>query len=171
MREEFPRRVYYPLKSIINTSLIFRRLRELEAYTRITPTGNLDDVSLSHYNAVVLSGSTLSVEGLTEAEFSELAGVIVEDVLKEYGLCDKVWRAFAVVGDNMQVGVKGYTRDYGYVVTVRVMESSEDMTTDWIRVSHEVLDIMVRRVASNLSRVAMTTYAIASKPLSTTEPC
>lgn len=169
VREESPRGVYRSLKSIINTLLIFRRLRELRTHTRITPPGNLGNVGLSHYNAVILSGSPLSVEGLTEAGFSKLTKVM--EVLKEYGLCDKVWQAFAVVGDNIWVRVKEGARDYWYGVVARLVESSEDMTTVWIRVSHKALDMGVRRVASNLSRVAMTTYAIASKLLSTTEPC
>ncbi|MEM4427426.1 MAG: GMP synthase (glutamine-hydrolyzing), partial [Zestosphaera sp.] len=82
-----------------------------------------------------------------------------------------VWQAFAVVGDDMWVGVKGDERDQGYILTIRIVESSDGMTADWARIPHEVLDIMSRRITSSLSKVTTVTYAITSKPPSTIEPC
>jgi GMP synthase (glutamine-hydrolysing) len=104
-------------------------------------------------------------------EIVRKASKIVEDTLREYGLYDSVWQAFAVVGDDMWVGVKGDERDQGYILTIRVVESSDGMTADWVRIPHEVLDVMSRRITSSLSRVTAVTYAITSKPPSTIEPC
>ena len=104
-------------------------------------------------------------------EIVRKASKIVEDTLREYGLYDSVWQAFAVVGDDMWVGVKGDERDQGYILTIRVVESSDGMTADWVRIPHEVLDVMSRRITSSLSRVTTVTYAITSKPPSTIEPC
>ncbi|MEM0243622.1 MAG: glutamine-hydrolyzing GMP synthase [Zestosphaera sp.] len=104
-------------------------------------------------------------------EIVRKASKIVEDTLREYNLHDSVWQAFAVVGDDMWVGVKGDERDQGYILTIRIVESSDGMTADWARIPHEVLDIMSRRITSSLSKVTTVTYAITSKPPSTIEPC
>lgn len=104
-------------------------------------------------------------------EIVRKASKIVEDTLREHNLYDSVWQAFAVVGDDMWVGVKGDERDQGYIVTIRVVESSDGMTADWARIPHEVLDTISRRITSSLSKVTTVTYAITSKPPSTIEPC
>ncbi|MGC8975503.1 MAG: glutamine-hydrolyzing GMP synthase, partial [Thermoprotei archaeon] len=104
-------------------------------------------------------------------EIVRKASKIVEDTLREYGLYDLVWQAFAVVGDDMWVGVKGDERDQGYILTIRIVESSDGMTADWARIPHEVLDIMSRRITSSLGKVTAVTYSITSKPPSTIEPC
>ncbi|MEM0014206.1 MAG: glutamine-hydrolyzing GMP synthase [Zestosphaera sp.] len=104
-------------------------------------------------------------------ELARKASKIVEDTLKEHGIYDSVWQAFAVVGDDTWVGVKGDKRDQGYVITIRIVESSDGMTADWVRIPPEILDLMSRRITSSLNRVTMVTYAITSKPPSTIEPC
>ncbi|MDE1867422.1 MAG: glutamine-hydrolyzing GMP synthase, partial [Thaumarchaeota archaeon] len=58
------------------------------------------------------------------------ASKIVEDELLAAGLYDKVWQAFAAVGDDRAVGVVGDERKYGHVVLVRVVDSIDAMTAD-----------------------------------------
>nr|WP_052833563.1 glutamine-hydrolyzing GMP synthase [Staphylothermus hellenicus] len=99
------------------------------------------------------------------------ASRIVEDVLKKHNLYDRVWQAFAVVGDDKWVGVKGDKRQHGYIVIVRVVESVDGMTADWVRIPYEVLDEISKRITSEISEVVMVTYAITTKPPSTIEPC
>ncbi len=98
------------------------------------------------------------------------ASAIVEEELKIANLHDKVWQAFAVVGDDKAVGVLGDERKYGYVVTIRVVESVDAMTADWARIPYEILEKMSNRITNEVPGVTWVTYAISSKPPATIEP-
>ena len=104
-------------------------------------------------------------------EIVRKASKIVEEVLKKRGLYYTVWQAFAVVGDDRWVGVKGDRRAVGYIVTIRVVLSEDAMTADWARLPAEVLDEISRRITWEIPEVTMVTYAITTKPPSTIEPC
>ena len=99
------------------------------------------------------------------------ASAIVEDVLNENGLYEKVWQAFAVVGDDEAVGVQGDHRQLGRMVTVRIVNSTDGMTADWTRVPYDVLEEMSNRIAGEVRGATWVTYAVTSKPPSTIEPC
>ncbi|ABO09140.1 glutamine-hydrolyzing GMP synthase [Pyrobaculum calidifontis] len=99
------------------------------------------------------------------------ASKIVEEELEKAGILRNVWQAFAVVGDDKWVGVKGDRRAVGYIVTVRVVESEDAMTADWAKIPHEVLERISSRITAEVPQVVMVTYAVTSKPPSTIEPC
>jgi GMP synthase (glutamine-hydrolysing) len=99
------------------------------------------------------------------------ASAIVEDVLKKRGFYDKVWQAFAVVGDDKAVGVEGDHRQLGYMVTVRIVDSADGMTADWTRIPYEVAEEISNRVTGEVRGVTWVAYSITSKPPSTIEPC
>ncbi len=104
-------------------------------------------------------------------EICREASSIVESELKAEGLYDKVWQAFAMVGDDLAVGVLGDERKLGHVVTIRVIESVDGMTADWVQLPSEVLSRMTNRITNEVKNVTWVTYAISSKPPSTIEPC
>ncbi len=95
---------------------------------------------------------------------------IVEDTLVEDKLYDKVWQAYAMVGDDRAVGILGDERVYGHIVTIRIVESLDGMTADWTRVPYSTLEKISSRITNEVENVTWVTYAISSKPPSTIEP-
>ncbi|MCI0559135.1 MAG: glutamine-hydrolyzing GMP synthase [Nitrososphaera sp.] len=98
------------------------------------------------------------------------ASKIVEDELKAAGWYDKVWQAYAAVGDDRAVGVLGDERVYGRMVTIRVVESVDAMTADWSRLPYELLEKMSNRITNEVEGATWVTYAVSSKPPATIEP-
>jgi GMP synthase (glutamine-hydrolysing) len=86
-------------------------------------------------------------------------------------LYDSVWQAFAVVGDDLTVGVLGDQRKFGHLVTVRIINSVDGMTADWARIPDDVLEEISSQITGEVKGVTWVTYAISSKPPSTIEPC
>jgi GMP synthase (glutamine-hydrolysing) len=103
-------------------------------------------------------------------QISKVASKIVEDELIAAGLYDKVWQAYAAVGDDKAVGVVGDERKYGNIVMIRVVDSIDAMTADWTRLSHELLEKISNRITNEVEDVTWVTYAISSKPPATIEP-
>jgi GMP synthase (glutamine-hydrolysing) len=106
----------------------------------------------------------------TKLKISKIASKIVEEELMEAGLYEKVWQAYAAVGDDRAVGVVGDERRYGNIVMIRVVDSIDAMTADWTRLSHEVLEKMSNRITNEIEDVTWVTYTISSKPPATIEP-
>ena len=121
-------------------------------------------------------GPGLAVRILGEVTEEKLAicreaSDIVEAELKAAGIYDKVWQAFAMVGDDLAVGVLGDERKLGHVVTVRIVESVDGMTADWVRLPDDLLSRISGRITNEVDNVTWVTYAVSSKPPSTIEPC
>ncbi len=103
-------------------------------------------------------------------EIAKVASKIVEDELTEAGLYDKVWQAYAAVGDDKAVGVVGDERKYGNIVMIRVVDSIDAMTADWTRLPHGLLEKISNRITNEIEDVTWVTYTISSKPPATIEP-
>ena len=98
------------------------------------------------------------------------ASKIVEEELWDAGLYDKVWQAYAAVGNDKAVGVVGDKRKYGRIVTVRVVDSIDAMTADWTRLPNGVLEKISNRITNEIEEVTWVSYVISSKPPATIEP-
>ena len=106
----------------------------------------------------------------TKLQIAKVASKIVEDELMKAGLYDKVWQAYAAVGDDKAVGVVGDERRYGNIVMIRVVDSIDAMTADWTRLPHGLLEKMSNRITNEIEDVTWVTYTISSKPPATIEP-
>ena len=103
-------------------------------------------------------------------EISKIASKIVEEELWEAGIYNKVWQAYAAVGDDKAVGVVGDERRYGSIVMIRVVDSIDAMTADWTRLPHGLLEKISNRITNEIEEVTWVTYAVSSKPPATIEP-
>ena len=103
-------------------------------------------------------------------EICKVASKIVEEELMKAGLYEKVWQAYAAVGDDRAVGVVGDERRYGNIVMIRVVDSVDAMTADWTRLPHGLLEKMSNRITNEIEDVTWVTYTISSKPPATIEP-
>jgi GMP synthase (glutamine-hydrolysing) len=97
------------------------------------------------------------------------ADAIVVEEIRRAGLYEKVWQAFAVLLPVRSVGVMGDGRTYGLTVAVRVVQSDDAMTADWVRLPGDVLERMSTRIVNEVPGVTRVVYDVSSKPPSTIE--
>jgi GMP synthase (glutamine-hydrolysing) len=97
------------------------------------------------------------------------ADAIVVEEIRRAGLYEKTWQAFAVLLPVRSVGIQGDDRSYGWTVAVRVVESEDAMTADWVRLPGEVLATISTRISNEVRGINRVVYDISSKPPSTIE--
>ena len=101
---------------------------------------------------------------------TRVASKIVEEELQNADLYDKVWQAYAAVGDDKAVGVVGDERKYGNIVMIRIVDSIDAMTADWTRLPNELLEKISNRITNEIDDVTWVSYVVSSKPPATIEP-
>ncbi len=94
--------------------------------------------------------------------------IYIEEI-REAGLYDQIWQAFAVLLPIRSVGVMGDGRTYEHVVALRAVTSRDGMTADWFPFPPEVLARISNRVINEVRGVNRVTYDISSKPPATIE--
>jgi len=103
-------------------------------------------------------------------DITRLASKIVEEELQHADLYDKVWQAYAAIGDDKAVGVVGDERKYGNIVMIRIVDSIDAMTADWTRLPNELLEKISNRITNEIDDVTWVSYVVSSKPPATIEP-
>jgi GMP synthase (glutamine-hydrolysing) len=97
------------------------------------------------------------------------ADAIYLEEIREAGLYDQIWQAFAVLLPVRSVGVMGDYRTYENVVALRAVTSVDGMTADWFHMPHEVLGRISSRIINEVKGVNRVVYDISSKPPATIE--
>ncbi|MBI2211388.1 MAG: glutamine-hydrolyzing GMP synthase [Deltaproteobacteria bacterium] len=97
------------------------------------------------------------------------ADVIVLAEIKAAGLYEKVWQSFAVLLPIKTVGVMGDERSYENVIALRVVESRDGMTADWVALDAGLLAKISNRIINEVRGVNRVVYDISSKPPATIE--
>ena len=119
-------------------------------------------------------GPGLAVRVLGEVTEERLAVLREADMIflegiREAGLYDEIWQAFAVLLPVRAVGVMGDARTYDNVVALRAVTSRDGMTADWYPFPHDVLGRISTRIINEVAGVNRVTYDVSSKPPATIE--
>jgi len=122
----------------------------------------------------VFPGPGLAVRLIGEVTKEKLdilrkADAIVVEEIKKAGLYDEIWMAFAVFTGIKTTGVAGDERKYGETIAIRVIESKDTMTADWVRLPYEVLAKISNRIVTEVYEVVRVVYDITTKPPATME--
>tara|TARA_B100001057_G_scaffold428595_1_gene454180 strand:+ start:4254 stop:5795 length:1542 start_codon:yes stop_codon:yes gene_type:complete len=84
-------------------------------------------------------------------------------------LYDTIDQALSVLIPSKSVGVMGDQRQYGYVVAIRAVNTSDFMTATTSSIPHNILNFISTRIINEVAGVARVVYDITSKPPGTIE--
>ena len=97
------------------------------------------------------------------------ADLIVREEVRDAGLYDEIWQAFAVLLPVRSVGVMGDKRTYAFPIVLRCVSSEDGMTADWSRLPYDLLEQISNRIVNEVKGVNRVVLDITSKPPGTIE--
>ena len=102
-------------------------------------------------------------------EILRKADSIYLEEIRNAGLYDEIWQAFAVLLPVKTVGVMGDDRTYEYVCALRAVTSTDGMTADTYPFPHDFLARTATRIVNEVRGVNRVVYDVTSKPPGTIE--
>ncbi|MBI1261495.1 MAG: glutamine-hydrolyzing GMP synthase [Rhizobiales bacterium] len=102
-------------------------------------------------------------------EILRKADTLYLEEIRNAGLYDDIWQAFAVLLPVRTVGVMGDERTYEFVCALRAVTSTDGMTADYYPFSHEFLGHVSTRIINEVRGINRVVYDITSKPPGTIE--
>ncbi|HYD32662.1 MAG TPA: glutamine-hydrolyzing GMP synthase [Azospirillaceae bacterium] len=97
------------------------------------------------------------------------ADTVYLEEIRNAGLYDAIWQAFAVLLPVRTVGVMGDGRTYDYACALRAVTSTDGMTADYYPFPHDFLSRVATRLINEVRGINRVTYDITSKPPGTIE--
>lgn len=97
------------------------------------------------------------------------ADQIVLEEIKKAGLYEKIYMSFPIMTNTVSTSVKGDARQLLEVVALRVIESTDVMTTSWARLPYDLLQRISSRIVNEVPDVSRVVYDITTKPPATME--
>ena len=117
-------------------------------------------------------GLAIRVPGEITREKLEIlrkADAIYLEEIRNAGLYDEIWQAFAVLLPVKTVGVMGDARTYDHVCALRAVTSIDGMTADFYPFDMAFLGRVATRIINEVKGINRVTYDITSKPPGTIE--
>ena len=117
-------------------------------------------------------GLAIRIPGAVNKEKCDIlrkADVIYLEEIKNAGLYNEIWQAFAVLLPVKTVGVMGDARTYEYVCALRAVTSTDGMTADYYPFPHEFLGQVSTRIINEVRGINRVVYDTTSKPPGTIE--
>ena len=116
--------------------------------------------------AIRIPGQPLTKE---KCDILRKADAIYLEEIRNAGLYDAIWQAFAVLLPVQTVGVMGDARTYEYVCALRAVTSTDGMTADYYHYDHEFLGRVSNRIINEVRGINRVVYDCTSKPPGTIE--
>ena len=89
--------------------------------------------------------------------------------LREHGLYDKIWQAYAALLPVKTVGVMGDNRTYEHICLLRAITSEDGMTADFFDFPKGFMQSISNQIINNIRGINRVVYDVTSKPPSTIE--
>ncbi|MFN9007929.1 MAG: glutamine-hydrolyzing GMP synthase [Hyphomonadaceae bacterium] len=104
-----------------------------------------------------------------KADILRKADAIYLEELRNNGLYDTIWQAFAVLLPVKTVGVMGDHRTYDHVCALRAVTSTDGMTADFFPFDMAFLGRVATRIVNEVKGINRVVYDVTSKPPGTIE--
>jgi GMP synthase (glutamine-hydrolysing) len=117
-------------------------------------------------------GLAIRIPGEVTVEKCEVlrkADAIYLEEIRNAGLYDAIWQAFAVLLPVRTVGVMGDARSYEHVCALRAVTSTDGMTADSYPFDHAFLAQVATRIVNEVRGINRVVYDVTSKPPGTIE--
>jgi GMP synthase (glutamine-hydrolysing) len=117
-------------------------------------------------------GLAIRIPGEVTRERCEIlrkADTIYLEEIRNAGLYDAIWQAFAVLLPVRTVGVMGDDRTYDSVCALRAVTSSDGMTADVYPFDPSFLGNVATRIVNEVKGINRVVYDYSSKPPGTIE--
>ena len=117
-------------------------------------------------------GLAIRIPGEVTREACEIlrkADAVYLEEIRNAGLYDAIWQAFAVLLPVKTVGVMGDARSYDHVCALRAVTSTDGMTADSYPFEHDFLSQVATRIINEVRGINRVVYDVTSKPPGTIE--
>ncbi|MCA3697033.1 glutamine-hydrolyzing GMP synthase [Aquidulcibacter sp.] len=104
-----------------------------------------------------------------KADILRKADAIYLEELRNNGLYDTIWQAFAVLLPVKTVGVMGDHRTYDHVCALRAVTSTDGMTADFFPFDMTFLGRVATRIVNEVKGINRVVYDVTAKPPGTIE--
>jgi GMP synthase (glutamine-hydrolysing) len=94
---------------------------------------------------------------------------IVTSEIEHAGAHKGLWQYFAVLLPVKSVGVMGDVRTYEEACAIRIVQSEDGMTADWVQLPKDLLGRMSNRIINEVRGINRVVLDVSSKPPGTIE--